>query len=98
MRDETTEHLNNNLNALTRTSSYNVDMQWSRLIKTINKICLQNLNTTMDFKEKRWMKTETLELIEKRSLAKMNQQPIDNCKIQQKKDKTCEREMDQRIM
>ncbi|KAL3265652.1 hypothetical protein HHI36_009857 [Cryptolaemus montrouzieri] len=45
-------------------------MQWSRLKKTINKICLQNLNTTMNIKEKRWMKTETLELMEKRRLAK----------------------------
>ncbi|KAL3284251.1 hypothetical protein HHI36_018413 [Cryptolaemus montrouzieri] len=45
-------------------------MQWNRLKKTINKVCLQNLNTTMNVRKKRWMITEILELKEKRRLAK----------------------------
>ncbi|KAL3271916.1 hypothetical protein HHI36_022386 [Cryptolaemus montrouzieri] len=44
-------------------------MQWNRLERTINKICLQNLNATMNIK-KGCMKTEILELMEKRRLAK----------------------------
>ncbi|KAL3284695.1 hypothetical protein HHI36_018844, partial [Cryptolaemus montrouzieri] len=36
-RYKTTEDLNSKLNALTRSSSNNVDMIWNRLKKTINK-------------------------------------------------------------
>ncbi|KAL3267391.1 hypothetical protein HHI36_011520, partial [Cryptolaemus montrouzieri] len=69
-RNKTTEDLNSKLNALTRSSSNNVDMQWNRLKKTINEVCLKNLNTTMNIKKNRWMTMEILELMEKRRLAK----------------------------
>ncbi|KAL3270268.1 hypothetical protein HHI36_009321, partial [Cryptolaemus montrouzieri] len=69
-RDKTTKDLNSKLNALTRSSSNNVDMQWNRLKKTINKVCLQNLNTIMNITKKRWMTTEILELMVKRRMAK----------------------------
>ncbi|KAL3284005.1 hypothetical protein HHI36_018175 [Cryptolaemus montrouzieri] len=61
------------VNALRRSSSNNIDMQWNRLKKTINKVCQQNLDTTMNIKKKRWMATEILELMEKRRLAKNEQ-------------------------
>ncbi|KAL3267203.1 hypothetical protein HHI36_011339 [Cryptolaemus montrouzieri] len=69
-RDKTTENLNSKLYALTRSSSHNVDMIWNQLKKTINKVCLQNLNTTMNIKKERRMTTDILELMEKRRFAK----------------------------
>ncbi|KAL3274010.1 hypothetical protein HHI36_015428 [Cryptolaemus montrouzieri] len=45
-------------------------MQMNRLEKTINKVCLPNLITTMNIKKKRWMTTEILELMGKKRLAK----------------------------